>query len=109
MTKTIEQFINDYVEGQKEYIDEIVSNDLNNTDIVIAIDYLDEIEDAITQENIEVSAEQLQEIKNQFVSAMQKEYGEDNVYINAPSHTVPVDGNFKTVYGQMAIVIYKSC
>lgn len=75
-------------------------------DVVIGIDYVDDIEASLECEEIAYSDEQKEEILNYFLNEMKKEYGEDNVYFGGHEQLVPANGGFKTVHAQLAIVIY---
>ncbi|WP_276913970.1 hypothetical protein [Aneurinibacillus aneurinilyticus] len=98
----IKRFVEGTIDSNLYKMDDVE----DGQDVAIGIDYIDDIEESLEYEGIAYSDDEKEEILSYFLEGMKKEYGEDNVYFGGHEQLVPVNGGFKTVHAQLAIVVY---
>ena len=84
--------------GIIDYVDE-------ETGPVYSIDYEDALEDGLKDENLSYTEEQKEQMLDMIRSVLEARYGYDNVYYGGFEQSIPIDGQFKSYYGQLAIKI----
>ena len=68
-------------------------------------DYIDSVEDMFEDGDFPYSQDDLQEAMKEIIHRLKEEFGNDNVYYNAPDHTIADNGRHVTIYKQLIVKI----
>ena len=87
------------------FVDGVIDYASEETGPVYTIDYVDVLEDGLNDENLSYTEAQKEEMLSSIRRVLEARYGFTNVYSGASEHYIPVDGQIKTFYGQLAIYL----
>lgn len=93
----------------KRFISGIEDNAHLEESEIYGMDYIEALEIGLEQENISYSDEQKEEMLKQIIKGLENIFGYHNVYYVSPGEiaalVIPVDGQMKTFYVELAIRI----
>ncbi|PFW93920.1 hypothetical protein COL32_14510 [Bacillus pseudomycoides] len=99
MNKKQKDFVERFVDGTIAYAQEAA-----DCYSWYGFDYIDELENELSDEKISFSEEEKQEMMKYIQNKLEEEYGYDNVWYNGSSEqTMPIDGRIQTIHYQLVI------
>ncbi|BCC13998.1 hypothetical protein BC30048_4423 [Bacillus cereus] len=87
------------VENYVDWIQIQFEDDVN----FVGDDYIDSVEDMFEDGDFPYSQDDLQEAMKEIIHRLKEEFGNDNVYYNAPDHTIADNGRHVTIYKQLIV------
>jgi len=95
----------DHIGIMSRFLEGLLDSMAEETGPVYTINYKDVLEDGLKDENIPYTEPQIFEMESKIRRLLEQMYGSKNVYYGGTEQSIPIDGQFKTYHGQLAIRI----
>jgi len=105
---TVNTLTADHLEFVKRFVGGLEMYILEETGSYYGIDYIDVLEDGLKDENIPYTESEKIAMLHYIQTALEGEYGYNNVYYGSDQQDIPVDGQIKTVPCQLVVLLQKA-